>query len=154
MMDPSSLVALSREDGEANDAFGFHRVIKVSAAQSGGRLTVFEEDVPSGGGPPLHIHYGQVELFYLISGTVRFRCGEEERELGAGSTVMVPPDTPHAFKNIGDGTARVLVAVTPGGLDEFMRKVAAEGLRPPADMARIAEIAKPYGLDFVGPPLS
>ena len=153
IVDKGTFTALPAGEGEANHAFGFQRTIKVSSAQSGGRLTVFEESVPPGGGPPLHVHHGQVEVFYLIDGRVKFRCGGEIVELGTGATVLVPADTPHTFRNVGDGPARVLVSVSPGGLDEFMRRVEAEGLKPPADLPRIGEIGRDFGLEFVGPPL-
>ena len=146
-------IALGLGEGKKNTAFDLPRWFKVSATQSGGQLGVWEEEVPPGSGPPLHIHFGQVELFFVIAGDIRFRCGEETIEVASGATVMVPAGAPHGFKNIGEDTARILVALSPGGGEGFFRDVEAEGLDPATDMGRIAEIGDRYGIEFVGPPI-
>ncbi len=139
--------------GEPNDAFGLHRWFRVSAASTGGAFCLFEEEIPEGAGPPLHIHHEEWELFAVLSGQVKFRCEAAEVIAGPGWSVAIPPGARHAFRGMGPGAARVAVTLTPGGGEGFFRDVVAEGLRPPTDMARIVEIAARYGLEFVGPPI-
>lgn len=138
-------------EGEANGAFGLRRWFRVTPEHTGGTFTVFEEDVPEGHGPPLHIHHDAQELFVVLSGRVRFRCSDREAEAASGATVLIPQGAEHAFKALED--SRVLVTLTPGGEIDFFRRVEAEGLKPPQDMARITEIARDYHLEFTGPPL-
>lgn len=140
-------------EGEANDAFALPRVFKVTAEQSDGALAVWEEEVPPGAGPPLHVHHREQELFVVIDGRVRFRHEDEIVELGAGGVVLIPKGARHTFKNVGDGVARVMVTLTPGGGEGFFKEVMAAGLKAPDDMERIVEIGARYGLEFVGPPL-
>ena len=154
MTDPHLPIVSSPGAGEPNHAFGLMRRFKVTAEQVGGALCVFEEEIPEGAGPPLHIHHREHELFAVLEGRVRFRCGETEAETEPGATVLIPPGAPHAFRGLGPGVARVLITLTPGRGGDFFRDVEREGLSPPADMARIAEIAARYDLEFVGPPLS
>ena len=54
----------------------------------------------AGGGPRLHRH-PYAETFVVRSGTGRFTLGDRQIELGAGHILVVPPDTPHKFSNVG-----------------------------------------------------
>ena len=73
-------------------------------------------------------------------------------QLGPGGAVSIPAGARHAFRNVGSHEARLLVTVTPGGLDEFFREVDRRGLGP-GDMAAVVEIAARHNLEFVGPPI-
>ena len=138
---------------DANEAFGLRRVIRVRPEHTGGAFAIFEENVPEGAGPPLHVHQREHETFTVIEGRIRFRAAEEEFVAEAGDIVLIPPGTPHTFQGKGPGIARALVQLSPGAAAGFFEAVTAEGLSPPADMARIEEIAAAHNIAFVGPPL-
>ena len=141
-------------EGEENGAFNLRRRFRVTAAATGGAMALWEEEIPPGAGPPLHVHRRENELFTVLSGRVRFHCDGEEADVGPGATVYIPAGAPHTFLGLGPETATVLVMLSPGKGEGFFRDVEAEGLTPPADMARIVEIAARYDLEFVGPPLA
>lgn len=140
-------------EGRSNNAFALPRVFKVSSSETGGAFSLWEETIPEGAGPPLHVHQGQHEVFAVLSGKVRFHCDGRDVEVDAGGVVCVPPDTPHTFKGIGSGDSRCLVMLTPGNGDEFFTTVEREGLNPGDHMDRIVAIGRAHGLEFVGPPL-
>ena len=140
-------------EGERNGAFGLPRVFKVTSADTGGAFAAWEEDIPEGSGPPLHVHHGQHELFSVLSGRVHFHCDGKDVEVAEGGMVCVPPDTPHTFKGLGPGTARCIVVLTPGSGADFFTEVEREALNPADHMPRIVEIGRAHGLEFVGPPL-
>ena len=54
-----------------------------------------------GAGPDLHRH-PYSETWIVRSGRARFTADGEEIEAGAGDIVVVGPETPHKFKNVGD----------------------------------------------------
>jgi quercetin dioxygenase-like cupin family protein len=58
-----------------------------------------------GQGPPLHKH-PYVEVAFTIEGQATITVGDEQREVKAGSIVVIPADTPHRFVNSGDTTLR------------------------------------------------
>ena len=60
-----------------------------------------------------HVHARQEERIEVVDGTLRFRLGSEERELGAGQAVVLPPGVPHTLWNVGEGQARCLFDVRP-----------------------------------------
>lgn len=137
--------------GEENRAFGLRRWFRITPEDTGGTFSVFEEEVPAGLGLPRHIHHDAQELFVVLSGRVRFHCSGREGEAGPGATVLIPQHAEHAFNALED--ARLLITLTPGNGIGFFRAVEAERLRPPDDMARIAEIARDYDMAFTGLPL-
>lgn len=136
-------------DGVRNFTFG-ERLIRVRSAETAGRFSLWKEPVPPGSGPPLHVHRREDEFFQVLSGQFRFRCGDVVTEGGAGSTLFLPRDVPHAFRNIGDTAGLLLIGITPGGFEEFFLEVEAVGASNPAAAAAIG--AK-YGVEFLGPPL-
>jgi mannose-6-phosphate isomerase-like protein (cupin superfamily) len=62
-------------------------------------------DAPPGRGPSLHTH-PYPEILIVQDGEGTFVVGEEERRVGAGEVLIVPPGTPHAFTNTGAGNLR------------------------------------------------
>ena len=124
---------------------------KARAAQTGGSLTLFENVVAAGEGPPLHTHDDEDEAWYVLEGTLRFKLGEHVSEAPAGSFVLAPRGTPHCFQNIGDGPARMVVIFTPSGMQRFFDRFAEVG---EPDPTAFASIGADVGMKVVGPPLA
>jgi quercetin dioxygenase-like cupin family protein len=119
-------------------------------AQTGGSLTALENVIPPGQGPPLHLHDGEDESWYVLEGELAFVLGEERHRAPAGSFVFVPRGTPHCFVNVGTAPARVLVLFTPAGMEGFFTELAALERPDPTAFARLGE---PVGMRVLGPPL-
>ena len=71
---------------------------------------------------PLHIHHADDEAWHVVSGALRFRLGNDEFVVGAGSTVLVPAGVPHTFGNAGPGPSRYVI-ILPAKLDELIRQL-------------------------------
>ena len=80
---------------------------------AGVEVSVFVTDTPPGLGPSLHVH-PYPEVFVVQEGEATFSVGEEELRVPGGHVVVVPPDTPHGFKNLGEEALRV-VSIHPSG---------------------------------------
>jgi len=128
--------------------------IRLSAADTGGRLGIFETEDHPGYGPPRHIHHDADETFVLLQGQVDFLRGDTVTSHVPGDTVFVPRGTVHSFCVRGDSPARMLTVMTPGGFEGFFGKMAAGGYRIPQDMAQIAAISAEFQQEMVGPPLT
>ena len=98
-------------------------VIKVSAEDSGGAMTVLEE-VPPMVDTPLHVHSHEDELFYVVEGEHIVRRGDEEFRLGPGEAVFCPRGVPHSQRRVDSGVGRELIVFTPGGFEQFFRDLA------------------------------
>ena len=62
---------------------------------------------------PLHVHHGDDEAWYVLSGTLGFRLGDEQVVAEAGSAVLARRGTPHTYWNAGPTEARYLLVMTP-----------------------------------------
>lgn len=131
--------------GTLATGFGPH-LIRISAEQTGGRLGVFEADVPAGEGPPPHIHEREEEFFRVLAGHFAFWCNGQRVDLGAGGVIVVPRGAVHRFQNIGETTGRLMVVMTPGGFEGFFPAVEAEQPNSPPE---IDALAARFNLRFV-----
>jgi quercetin dioxygenase-like cupin family protein len=82
--------------------------------ETNGELLRFEHIfAPGGFVPAAHLHPQQEERFEVLSGSPRFRTGEDERAARPGETLVVPPGVPHTWWNAGEDQTRVIVEVRP-----------------------------------------
>ena len=125
---------------------------KVRGGETGGRLTVLENIIAPGEGPPLHVHADEDEAWYILEGELRFRLGGATERAPAGSFVFVPRRTGHCFQNVGDAPARILVMFTPAGMERFFERFAA--LDNPPRPESFQDIGSDVGMQVTGPPLA
>lgn len=67
------------------------------------------------GGPALHIHHKEDEIFYVVSGEFLFQLGEDVSLARAGDTVFIPKGTPHTFANFieNNNSAKMIIIHQP-----------------------------------------
>jgi quercetin dioxygenase-like cupin family protein len=126
---------------------------KARGEQTNGALTLFENVIAPGDGPPLHTHAGEDESWYVLEGVLRFRLGDEVASAPAGSFVFVPRRTPHCFQNVGEGPARIIVIFTPSGMERFFDRFATLPAGP-VDPRVFGRLGAEVGMDVVGPPMA
>lgn len=89
--------------------------------QTNGRHCLIDMHVPPGGGPPLHRHDFE-ETFVVLDGSVDFFFRDTTTTVSAGSTVNIPADAPHHFRNNSGRPVRMLCMCTPAGQDEYFMR--------------------------------
>ena len=109
-------VATSADDGEARWWFGCLAVIKLTAAETGGLVSIVEITEPPGAEAPLHVHHREDEGFWVFDGDVSFEVGGTTFEASSGDFAFGPRDVPHRYK-VGDAGCRMLFILTPGGFE-------------------------------------
>lgn len=97
--------AVGRDEGERLTFGGVTIVVKASAEDTAGSLTVFEE-VPPLADVGLHVHRFEDEIYYVLDGEHDFVCGEQTFRLGPGA-----PSSCHE----GSRTRTVESCPAPGG---------------------------------------
>jgi quercetin dioxygenase-like cupin family protein len=102
----------------AQSKAGFFRVNEIDGqrAQSGKLYREFLR-VPAmsaglyvlaaGATDPQHPHH-QDEMYYVIRGRARFRVGQEDREISAGSVLFVAAEVEHRFYNVAEELAMLV----------------------------------------------
>lgn len=150
IIDPEEAATYETPQGE--DVVVFAR-----GDEPGGDYDLLEFTIPlEPGAVPLHIHHNNDEAFYVLAGELLFQIGEDQHRLTAGSYAFGPRGVPHAYRNTGDGPARILVVYTPGNfvnLSEELDELGPIDLEDESDQERVLPIFEKYGLEMAGPPI-
>lgn len=133
--------------------------VLASGAETGGAYSLFDAIVPPGGGPPFHIHEREDEAFYILEGEMTFFTEGKEIVASSGSLVHLPRGGTHRFQNRGSHPARMLIQVTPAGIENYFRKAGfvlnSSGEIPdtlsPEALQRLVEYAPEFGLKILPP---
>ena len=78
--------------------------VLLTGEDTGGRYCLIDMLVPPGGGPAPHRHDFE-EMFSVLEGEIELMFRGETRRAHAGSTVNIPANAPHAFKNVSQQLA-------------------------------------------------
>ncbi len=125
--------------------------IKVSSKDTDGKLTVFEYTGNVRGGPPLHIHHKQDEIFFIVEGEYTFKVGEDIHYLKRGDTIFLPRKVPHAFTQTSDKGKMYFMFQPSGKMEDYFRKLATFKGQPTPEEG--AKLFADYEMKVVGPPL-
>jgi mannose-6-phosphate isomerase-like protein (cupin superfamily) len=72
-----------------------------------------EATVPPGNETIEHLHRVSEEIYHFVSGAGRMRLGDEEGDVRAGDTVVIPPGTRHKLWNPGTEPLVLLCCCAP-----------------------------------------
>ena len=144
------------------EAYWFFDSLMVIRADQPGQPVIIEAAVAPGGGAPLHVHADLDDSFYLVSGRLAMRCGEQAFAVGPGAYVALPHGVPHTFRVVGDEPAVMLQVQADDSFLRFIREVgrlAPSRTLPPGlvlatDMDAAIQIAARTGQPVIGPPMS
>jgi mannose-6-phosphate isomerase-like protein (cupin superfamily) len=125
---------------------------KVSGRDTAGSWSMFEAHWSLKGGPPLHVHQGEDEWFYVMEGEYVAQVGDERFTLTPGDSLLAPRGVPYTYAHLGKGQGRMLIAYQPAGDMEafFLEMSRLTGTPSPDEVQRIF---RAYGMEVVGPPL-
>ena len=148
--------AVRAGEGEARWWFGALAVIKATAADTGGLLSIVEVTEPPGAEAPLHVHYREDEAFWILEGDVTLYVGDATIEAHAGDYAWGPRDVPHRY-TVGPAGCRMLFICVPGGFEKLVVEMSepadSRTLPPPPhgppDMERGAAVAEANGCELL-----
>jgi mannose-6-phosphate isomerase-like protein (cupin superfamily) len=64
-----------------------------------------------------HVHDGEDDAFYILTGEMTFEFGERRAAAPPGTFVLAPSGVEHGFRNDGDVPVRMLNIHAPAGFD-------------------------------------
>lgn len=149
-------LAVSGDGGEARWWFNSLAVIRATAADTGGLMSLIEITEPPGSEGPLHVHHREDEGFWILDGSATFEIGDQTIEARAGDYLFGPRDIPHRY-SVGSDGCRMLFIMTPGGFEDLVRAMsqpaASRTVPPPSteepDWERVAAIARAHGNELL-----
>jgi mannose-6-phosphate isomerase-like protein (cupin superfamily) len=86
-------------------------------ARAGIDISMFIVRTPPGRAVELHVH-PYSETFLLLEGRGRWTAGDVVTELEPEQILVVPANTPHGFRNVGDEPLLVVSVHESGKLDQ------------------------------------
>ncbi len=137
-------------EGRDIDMGNFRRSLKASGQETADAFSLLEAEEPPNFGPPMHIHHDAAEAFYVVSGEYRIFIGDEEHVCPAGSFIYIPAGAPHGFR-VGAAPSRKLNIYAPAAMVGYFDELAAAIARNEMDDDTLAEIARRYGMEVIGP---
>lgn len=152
-----SIYALGKDEGEAIWFLNSLAIIKAASSQTDQRLGMVDNLLPPGFESPYHVHRAEDESFYILDGDMEFISEGNRFVRGAGSYVFLPRGIPHGIRVVGTSTARILILVSPGGFENFVREAGepAGSLTLPVpsapDVGKLVAIAAKHQIEILGP---
>ena len=80
--------------------------MRVSAANGGAQLCLFEQWCEPGHGAPTHLHAVE-EVLHVLEGAADVWAGDTHATLKSGQLAIVPAGVKHGFSNIGSSTLHI-----------------------------------------------
>jgi mannose-6-phosphate isomerase-like protein (cupin superfamily) len=119
-----AVIFLAPGEGRHYDAGPMHAVFKADGTETADRYCVSEWWLQAGdSGPGPHSHQENVELFYVVEGTMSFLAGDRWLDAPAGSFLRIPAGVTHDFENRSTERAGALNVFLPGGFEALMPEI-------------------------------
>jgi quercetin dioxygenase-like cupin family protein len=130
---------------------GRFSALKLLGTETADSIMLFEETAPAGTETTFHLHHDSDEVAYVLAGEVTMKIGDEITIGKTGSCAFFPRNVPHAWKNTGSETARILFLYTPAKAGGFFEERLG---RPEGSIngPEANEIRERNGWEIVGPP--
>jgi quercetin dioxygenase-like cupin family protein len=129
-------------------------IFKLNGEETAGLFDYFIVEVAPHGGPPLHVHHIQEETIHVLKGRFKVRCGDQTHILEAGGFAYLPAKLPHAFLNLTDDPAELIVVYVPGGGHKFYEELGPISRAANPDRKAIADVFARHDMTLLGGPLS
>lgn len=142
-------IALGPDEGKLLDVLGDTVTIKITGEDTNGAYTLVQTVSPPQGASPLHIHHREDEAFYVLEGEFEIQCGENKIRAVPSSFVFAPREIPHSFRNINSGPSKVLIFITPAGIEKFFEELSELAKQGPPDIEKVKEIAQRYEIELI-----
>ena len=142
--------SLKPGEGRSIDLGGFSMAVKATHDDTDGAFTLLEAQEPPGFGPSLHVHRNAAEAFYVLEGEYIIFLGDRQEACPAGSFIFIPAGLPHGFR-VGNVPSRKLNLYAPAAMVGYFDEVAAAVSAGDLADDALADIAKRYGMDVIGP---
>jgi quercetin dioxygenase-like cupin family protein len=129
---------------------GRFAALKLLGHETNESIMLFEETVPVGTKSLFHLHRDSDEVAWVLAGEITFKIGDEVTVGGPGTCAFFPRNVPHAWKNTGSETGRVLFLYTPAAAGGYVEDLLKRPVAPISDDERNT-LRERYRWEVVGP---
>jgi len=139
----------AHDGAQARDRGNSTRIL-IDGLATQGRFALIEIRERQGAGALCHLHRSEDEAIYVLEGDVAFEMDGERITGSAGTCVFLAARSEHGYTVTSD-EARLLVIVSPAGLEDLYQEAREPGAPGPRDIEHLASLAARYGIDITGP---
>ena len=93
--------------------FGIDFTVKSGEVQKGSGTAFLEYVTRKGEEPPSHTHATEDEMFYVLEGTITFRCGRKSFDLEKGGFIFLPRGVEHSYIISSEDPVRLITVTAP-----------------------------------------
>ena len=122
--------------------------LKLLGRETNESIMLFEETLPAGTASLFHLHRDSDEVAWVLAGEFAFKIGDEISVGGPGTCAFMPRDVPHAWKNTGSETGRVLFLYTPAAAGGYIEALLE---RRPVNADETDKLLQHHRWEVVGP---
>jgi quercetin dioxygenase-like cupin family protein len=122
--------------------------LKLLGHETDESIMMFEETLPAGTASLFHLHRDSDEVAWVLAGEFTFKIGDEVTVGGPGTCAFMPRDVPHAWKNTGSETGRVLFLYTPAAAGGYIEALSE---RRPTNADERDKLLQHHRWEVVGP---
>jgi quercetin dioxygenase-like cupin family protein len=122
--------------------------LKLLGHETNQSIMMFEETLPAGTASLYHLHHDSDEVAWVLAGEFSFKIGDEVSVGGPGTCAFMPRNVPHAWKNTGSETGRVLFLYTPAAAGGYIEALLE---RRPANRDEADKLLQHHRWEVVGP---
>jgi quercetin dioxygenase-like cupin family protein len=134
--------------GTSLQVLGDQVLVKLTSQDTNGQFALTEQWNAPGTGIPTHLHLREDETFFVLEGRVEFVVGQTTTTVEPGGLAYAPRGLAHSFRVVSDTPARMLIQVSPAGLENMFQELSQLPAGPP-DMGQVTAICGRYGVSFV-----
>lgn len=128
------------------NVFGEPVEVLIPGEMTRGLSATITQTSPPGGGPPPHSHTNEDETFYVVEGQYELLLDGKWVKASPGDAFHTQRGSVHTFRNAGTTTGKMLVFITPAGLEKYLEELSAFSI--PNDMPAILALSERYGITF------
>jgi quercetin dioxygenase-like cupin family protein len=134
--------------GTALNVLGDPVLLKLTGQDTNAQFALTEQVSQPGTSMPAHLHTQEDETFLVLEGQVEFTVGSDTILVETGGLAFAPRDVAHSFRIVSDTPARLLIYISPAGLEHMFQELSQLPAGPP-DMAQVLAICSRYGVSFL-----
>lgn len=129
---------------------GRFAALKLLGRETNESIMLFEETVPAGTKSLFHLHRDSDEVAWVLAGEITFQIGDDVSVGGPDTCAFFPRNVPHAWKNSGSDTGRVLFLYTPAAAGSLVEEMLERPAGPSGDDERNERLRR-HRWELVGP---
>src|ERR1051326_1993542 len=113
---------VAEEEGQHYEVLGSPLSVKLCGHDTQGSLALMEYALLPGEGMPPRIHAEEDVTLYVVNGHLELQIAEKSVSVTTGAVVYLPRNTVHSFQAANNRPCRLLLIITPAGLELCFRE--------------------------------